>query len=149
VASPQIGILSHHNYLIPFLSMDIWFISSLWIWLTTEWSIFFWSVGLCLHLYLSICFLSPRWNTVLVLRVLTHFLPMLIHFHLDFYWQSNSFLIFFSSSIFLKFLFYSYVHTMFGSFLPPSPTPSLTPPPAPFLFPHSLNTRQKLFYPYL
>jgi hypothetical protein len=30
------------------------------------------------------------------------------------------------SKIFKKFLFYSYVHTMFGSFLPSSPTPSLT-----------------------
>jgi hypothetical protein len=27
--------------------------------------------------------------------------------------------------------FYSYVHTMFGSFLPPSPTPSLTTLPLP------------------
>jgi hypothetical protein len=27
--------------------------------------------------------------------------------------------------------FYSHVHTMFGSFLPPSPTPSLTSPPPP------------------
>jgi hypothetical protein len=32
---------------------------------------------------------------------------------------------------FLKFLFYSYVHTMFGSFLPPAPTPPLPPPPPP------------------
>jgi hypothetical protein len=28
--------------------------------------------------------------------------------------------------LFFNFFFYSYVHTMFGSFLPPSPTPSLT-----------------------
>jgi hypothetical protein len=39
---------------------------------------------------------------------------------------------------FLIFLFYSYVHTMFGLFLSPSPTPSLTPcslplPPTPLL----------------
>jgi hypothetical protein len=27
-------------------------------------------------------------------------------------------------------LFYSYVHTMFGSFLPPAPTPSLPPHPS-------------------
>jgi hypothetical protein len=39
--------------------------------------------------------------------------------------------------LFFKFLFYSYVHTMFGSFLPPAPTSSLTthsaslPPPSP------------------
>jgi hypothetical protein len=30
--------------------------------------------------------------------------------------------------VFLKILFYSYVHTMFGSFLPPSPAPSLNHP---------------------
>jgi hypothetical protein len=30
-----------------------------------------------------------------------------------------------------SFSFYSCVHTMFGSFLPPSPTPSLTPQPPP------------------
>jgi hypothetical protein len=29
-------------------------------------------------------------------------------------------------SYFILFFFYSYMHTMFGSFLPPSPTPSLT-----------------------
>jgi hypothetical protein len=28
---------------------------------------------------------------------------------------------------FFRFLFYSHVHTMFGSFLPPFPTPCLTP----------------------
>jgi hypothetical protein len=35
--------------------------------------------------------------------------------------------------IYLFILFYSYVHTMFGSFLPPAPTPSLTthPPSTP------------------
>jgi hypothetical protein len=34
----------------------------------------------------------------------------------------------YQSLFFFKFLFfyYSYVHTMFGSFLPPAPTPSLT-----------------------
>jgi hypothetical protein len=32
---------------------------------------------------------------------------------------------------FLFFFFYSYVHTMFGSFLPPSPAPSLTSHPLP------------------
>jgi hypothetical protein len=32
---------------------------------------------------------------------------------------------------FYFFFFYSYVHTMFGSFLPPSPTPSLTLRPLP------------------
>jgi hypothetical protein len=37
--------------------------------------------------------------------------------------------------------FYSYVHTMLGSFLPPAPTPSLTT--------HPLDTRQELFCPYL
>jgi hypothetical protein len=36
--------------------------------------------------------------------------------------------------LFIYFLFYSYVHTMFGSFLPTSPTASIT-PPAPSLFP--------------
>jgi hypothetical protein len=36
----------------------------------------------------------------------------------------SSFFLFFK-----KFLFYSYVHTMFGSFLPSSPTTSLTLPP--------------------
>jgi hypothetical protein len=43
----------------------------------------------------------------------------------------------YSYIVFFKFLFYSYVHIMFDSFLPPShhtlpyptPTPSLTPPP--------------------
>jgi hypothetical protein len=41
--------------------------------------------------------------------------------------------------VFKKFLFYSYVHIIFGSFLPPSSTPSLTPltpslsPPTPSL----------------
>jgi hypothetical protein len=49
---------------------------------------------------------------------------------------------------FFSFSFYSYVHTMFGSFLPLSPRPLLfpLPPPCP-LYP--LATRQKLFYPYL
>jgi hypothetical protein len=49
---------------------------------------------------------------------------------------------------FLIFLFYSYVHTMFGSFLPLSlhPLPYPRPPP---LSPQPLTTRQKLFCPYL
>jgi hypothetical protein len=34
-------------------------------------------------------------------------------------------------SVTFFFFFYPYVHTMFGSFLPLSPTPSLTPPPPP------------------
>jgi hypothetical protein len=62
------------------------------------------------------------------------------------------------------YLYYSYVHTMLGSFLPPAATPSLTTYPAPSLSPpppplpptlhppsphHPLDTRQKLFCPYL
>jgi hypothetical protein len=54
------------------------------------------------------------------------------------------------SFFFFQFLFYSYVHTMFGSFLPLFPCPlsyqlphSLPNPPLP------LATRQKLFCPYL
>jgi hypothetical protein len=46
------------------------------------------------------------------------------------------------SGLFLKFLFYSYVHTMFGSFpLPPHLAPSPLPLP-----PHPLATQQKLFW---
>jgi hypothetical protein len=42
-------------------------------------------------------------------------------------------------TFFFNFLLYSYVHTMFGSFLPPSPTPSLpTTPPSPLLLPRYL-----------
>jgi hypothetical protein len=43
------------------------------------------------------------------------------------------------------FFYYSCVHTMFGSFLPPSPTPSLnlSPPPSP------PTPQKKLFCPYL
>jgi hypothetical protein len=44
---------------------------------------------------------------------------------------------------FLKLFYYSYVHTMLGSFLPPAPNPSLTTHSA-----QPLNTRQKLFCPY-
>jgi hypothetical protein len=48
------------------------------------------------------------------------------------------------------FIFYSYLHTMFGSFLPPFPHLPLNPPPVvPSLSPHPLATRQKLFCPYL
>jgi hypothetical protein len=52
---------------------------------------------------------------------------------------------------FLKFLFYSYVHTMFGSFFPPSPHPLSLPLPSllPPLPPLPLATWQKLFCPYL
>jgi hypothetical protein len=57
-------------------------------------------------------------------------------------WQYNAFLSFF----FFKFLIYSYVHTIFGSFLPPSPTPCFTSPP---YTPLPLATRQTLFCPYL
>jgi hypothetical protein len=46
------------------------------------------------------------------------------------------------------FYYYSYVHTRFGSFLPPAPTSSLTTHPASSLSPHPLNTQQKLFCPY-
>jgi hypothetical protein len=54
------------------------------------------------------------------------------------------------TQVFLFLLFYySYVHTMLGSFLPPAPTPFLTTHSAPSLSPHPLNTQQKLFCPYL
>jgi hypothetical protein len=46
------------------------------------------------------------------------------------------------------FFFYSYMHTMFGSFLPPSPCP-LPYPSTPFPSPHPLATQQKLSCPYL
>jgi hypothetical protein len=38
-------------------------------------------------------------------------------------------------NLYLKFLFYSYVHTVFGSFLPPSPRPLLSSPTTPSLTP--------------
>jgi hypothetical protein len=47
--------------------------------------------------------------------------------------------------LFILFLFYSYVHTMFGSFPPPSPRPLPYMPLPPF----PLATQQKLFCPYL
>jgi hypothetical protein len=56
---------------------------------------------------------------------------------------------FLSFFIYYLFFYYSYVHTMLGSFLPTAPTPSLTTHPAPSLSPHPLDTRQKLFCPYL
>jgi hypothetical protein len=46
-------------------------------------------------------------------------------------------------NLFFFFLLYSYVHIIFGSFLPPSPCP---PPPLP---PQPLATKQKLFCTYL
>jgi hypothetical protein len=58
------------------------------------------------------------------------------------------FFIFIYLFIYLFLKFYSHVHT-FGSFLPSSPAPFLTPLSAPSLFPHPLTTRQKLFCPYL
>jgi hypothetical protein len=54
-----------------------------------------------------------------------------------------------SGDSFLKLFYYSYVHTRLGSFLPPPPPlplPPTLPPPAP---PYPLDTRQKLFCPYL
>jgi hypothetical protein len=48
-----------------------------------------------------------------------------------------TYLIFPSHLLFLKFI-YSYVHTLFGSFLPQPPSPSLFPPP-------HLASRQNLF----
>jgi hypothetical protein len=47
--------------------------------------------------------------------------------------------------VFLKKIFYSYVHTMLGSFLSPSPCPFPYHPPAP----PNPATWQKLFCPYL
>jgi hypothetical protein len=58
-------------------------------------------------------------------------------FHRCFYAYPSRSIIFY---LFLLF-YYSYVHTRLGSFLPPAPTPSLSP--------HPLNTQQKLFCPYL
>jgi hypothetical protein len=41
----------------------------------------------------------------------------------------------YDKQIFKKFLFYSYVHTLFVSFLPPSPCPSITPTMPSFTLP--------------
>jgi hypothetical protein len=49
----------------------------------------------------------------------------------------------------MLFFFYSYVHTMLGSFLPLALTPSLTTHSAPSLSLHPLSTWHKLFCPYL
>jgi hypothetical protein len=72
-----------------------------------------------------------------------------IHFLL-FFRISTSSLILLSYLAWYSFFFfyYSYVHTRLGSFLPPAPTPSLTTHSALSLFPHPLNTQQKLFFPY-
>jgi hypothetical protein len=52
------------------------------------------------------------------------------------------------TSLTIIFFIYSYVHTMFGSFLPPFPSLSLY--PRPLLLPsYPLASRQKLFYIYL
>jgi hypothetical protein len=53
-------------------------------------------------------------------------------------------------TLFFKIVFYSYVHAMFGSCLPPFPHPLTYPTPRSLPYPPlPLATRQKLFCPYL
>jgi hypothetical protein len=64
--------------------------------------------------------------------------------------KSTVYALIINKELFFFFLFfYSYLHTMFGSFLPPSPTLTLTRPPSPPFPPDPLATHQKLFCPYL
>jgi hypothetical protein len=66
-----------------------------------------------------------------------------------FFCNGNIFNIFFKFFKIYLFLFYSYVHSLFGSFLPHSPHPLSTPPHTLPYPPLPIATRQKLFCPYL
>jgi hypothetical protein len=85
-----------------------------------------------------VCILQFDWNWYNIYNMYIIYIYQLIKYTHDVIWMYF---------LFLKFLFYLYVHTMFGSLLPHIPIPSLTLPlPRSILYPPlRLATQQKLF----